>query len=324
MPLSLSLGLGLSSRNTGGGGPTLRFTTALPPEVTYSRTGAATALTVAGAVSSFLANAAQITDRGLLLEPAATNRAWPSQVFNDARWPVLNASVTANQVVAPDGTTTADAIIDNATSARHILYQDTGAFPSNSAGVFSVYLKQGTARYAHIQLSQASTYHGVVVDLQTGLVTSTATTGGLSGVTTLVEAAANGFWRVSVSYVLSTVPVATYLILAGSNAAVPTYDGNGNPTYVGTGLAFYAWQAGLQVGAVATSPIFTTSAAATRALPTATVVVPAGRTKARATYGLSNTIADVTGLTPGATFDLVTGRPWIGLGNELKTLEWRP
>ena len=71
-----------------------------------------------------------------------------------------------------------------------------------------------------------------------------------------------------------------------------------------------------EVGSTATSPIVTSGATATRGADSASVIVPAGCTTWAATYDEGLTASG--SVTPGATFDLIAGRPWAG--GYLKTL----
>ena len=67
------------------------------------------------------------------------------------------------------------------------------------------------------------------------------------------------------------------------------------------------------------SPIVTLGSSAVRNADVASITVPFGCTTYSAVYG--NSLQVVSGpVISGQTFDLVTGRPWLGLGNELKTL----
>jgi hypothetical protein len=72
---------------------------------------------------------------------------------------------------------------------------------------------------------------------------------------------------------------------------------------------FDIWQADLQAGAFATSPIITTGAAGTRGVDAASIVLPSNVSSFAATYNNGTTATGV--VTPGATFDLVTARAWL-------------
>ena len=317
--MSLGLALKLANATLFKGGGVLRFTEALPASVTYSRTGAATALTVAGVVVPFAANAPQLTDRGLLLESAATNLLVQSSALANAAWsPLADSAIASNVSAAPDGALTAARFTAGASSFGGILRQTGQTFSAGQTYAQEIFAKPsaGTARYLGFRASNfsegaaSSTYP--FVDLQT-LATSSA---GHAGVSWAIEALNDGWYSIAaIAAVNATLnPLTDFAVTDAAGNAAGTSQ---------AGKTFVYWGPGVEQGG-RTSYIPTGAAAATRGLPSATVTVPSGKTVARATYGASNTIVDITGLTPGATFDLVTGRPWLGLGNELKTLEWRP
>jgi hypothetical protein len=59
----------------------------------------------------------------LLYATSRTNVALQSSAFDNSSWSKLNATVTANVASNPDGTTTADRLIDNATNGEHRVTQ---------------------------------------------------------------------------------------------------------------------------------------------------------------------------------------------------------
>ena len=61
----------------------------------------------------------------LLIEKASTNLLLRSQEFDDASWLKTNANVTANLTTAPDGTLTADALIENTANGFHRILKNT-------------------------------------------------------------------------------------------------------------------------------------------------------------------------------------------------------
>jgi len=316
--MSLSLGLGLPPAPKKGVGG-LRFTTSLPASVSYSRTGAATALTSGGVIVPFAANAPQITDRGLLLEPAATNLLLRSQEFDNASWVKARATITADATTSPDGTTNADAFNEDATAASgHDLTQAISKAASAIAYTSSVFAKKGGRDWICVtNWDGSSNGNRFWFNVNTGVIGSTATFGTpFTSTSYSILQAANGFWCCLTTFTTNT---STNLTTTFYSCAA---DGSTAPATGLNAVGLYMYGAQLLTGAGG-SYIPTTNASAARGLPACTTTVPPGKTVARATYGTSNTVVDITGLTPGATFDLVTGRPWLGLGNELKTLEWR-
>lgn len=323
----MSWPLRIATLNKGVG--VLRFTSSLPPSVSYSRTGAATAFTVAGVVVPFAANAPQLTDRGLLLEPARTNLLTRSQEIDNAAWTKANATVSADAVLAPDGTLTADRLTENtAPSVAHGIYRGATIVAGQTYSISTFGKANGRSQFLLWGEGDSSNGPAIAVDMAAASITATGVTAGAAGgayASSSLLALADSWYRPSVTGTAKSDQTAVYCHPLLLNAPASTTPNPAQLTYTGDGTSgAYFWGAQLEVGSSPSSYIPTTTAAATRGLPTATVVVPPGKTVARATYGLSNTVVDVTGLTPGATFDLVTGRAWVGLGNELKTLEWRP
>ena len=308
--MSLGLALKLANATLFKGVGVLRFTTSLPPSVSYSRTGASTALTSGGVIVPFVANAPPITDRGLLLEPAATNLALRSQALDNVSWTKNGSTITLDAAPGPDGTTTMNKIVESAAASVHGVSQLL-TLVSGAPATQSVVAKAGERTW--MSMTEGNNVTATAwFNLATGAVGTVSGTGSPSAA---ILPLAGGAYRCSLRF----TPIA-----AAGNIQIRNATGDGAWSYTGDGASgIYAYFGDLEAGSV-TSPISTTSASATRGLPACSVTVPTGKTVARVTYGVSNTVVDITGLTPGASFDLVTGRPWLGLGNELKTLEWRP
>jgi hypothetical protein len=92
---------------------------ALPPRMTYARSGTAYDFTFA----SYGANTPPISANGFLGEGSETNLALQSRAFATTPWAGFGTSVptvTADQYVAPDGSTTADQITFNGQNAGQI------------------------------------------------------------------------------------------------------------------------------------------------------------------------------------------------------------
>jgi hypothetical protein len=109
------------------------------PGLTFTRASAGFAETSDGRLVEFASGAPRITDRGVLVEGARTNLALWSQEFDNAAWQKnSSATVTANAVVAPDGTLTADQI-DLANDELSRVQQPVSA--STATYAFSVWLR---------------------------------------------------------------------------------------------------------------------------------------------------------------------------------------
>jgi hypothetical protein len=285
------------------------FRVAMPAGSTYTRVGAATALTAAGVIETFAADAPQRTDRGLALEPAATNLLLYSQDFSNVSWSNTNATVSANATTAPDGTTTADKLVADLVSGQH----RTNQTPTSSAGTqtLSVFAKPSGYDFVTLRLNAVGGAAGF--NAGTGEIV-----GGGTGITPSILAAANAFYRC----VLAITGVAANGIARINTSPTSNFD------FAGDGVSgAFLWQAQLELGSVATSPIVTTAAQASRSLPVFTEPVPSGHTRALLTYADATTTL-VTGLTPGGTLDVATAVIGASKGrfgaSELVSRTWLP
>jgi hypothetical protein len=267
----------------------------------YTRTGAATALDLAGVVVPFAANSPRVTSRGILIESAGTNLVPRSQEFDNASWTKGGASISANATTAPDGTTTADLLTENTSTGDHRAFQSV-TVPNATACCFSVYLKPNGRSLVQLTFAGVG---DVVFNISTGAVSTTLNGSGE------MTAAANGWYRCVLKFTTATTSY---------NAQVRLVSTGTTSSYTGDGASgVYVWGAQVEATAAPTSYVPTAAASATRSIDAATVTVPAGVSAYTATYGGGTTATGA--VTPGASFDLVTGRPWIG--NYLERLVMR-
>lgn len=273
---------------------------------TFSRMGAGTAVTQSGGVAGFATGVARITDKGLLLEAARTNLLPYSTDFSSGY--AGNVVVTAGPS-SPLGV--AARTLTAAGGGGYLRRSGTVGAAVSTAYVFSVLMKRGTARWGFMRSiivnGGGPSDDGAWFDLQNGVVGFKGAKVSASGMIAL----ADGWhlcWQTATT--LSTI----------SNQIVDFGFSNADATISATnGETGHMIQVDLQAGAAPGSPIVTTTASASRGLDAAGVTVPAGATTYSAIYGASGTVVSGSA-TPGETFDLVSGRPWVGLGNELKRL----
>ena len=157
-----------------------------------------------------------------------------TQEFDDGYWVKSNATVTANQIAAPDGTNTADKITDNSTNSVHRI---TAGNTTSSSGSFtySIFLKKGTLTTAQIQVFNSGTASSANVDLVNGTITSDG-----QGVNHTIQDYGNDWFKCSISGTLSSTATTVYLYLKQK------------PSYIGNGDYLYAWGAQLEEGSTAT------------------------------------------------------------------------
>lgn len=192
---------------------------------------------------------------GYLIEEARTNLALRSEDFSTS-WSNTRSSETVNAIVAPDGTTTADKIVEDATAASsHLIGQGSLAVTSGTAVTVSFFLKAGERTIAQIKLAAGFAVDPIVeFDLVTG---AFATRQGTVADRFAIDCG-NGWWRCGYTSTPNATTNTTAQIFLCSAAATTSYDGDG-----ASGL--YAWGAQFEAGSFASSYIPTAGSTVTRA-----------------------------------------------------------
>ncbi len=196
-----------------------------------------------------------LAPKGILIEEQRTNLMLRSETFDNATWSKSQSTVTANVTTAPDGTTTADKLVEDSTTNIHQIIQNA-ASGIGSVETFSVFAKQAERQWVVLQLgSGASSYFNL----------ATGTIGTTVGATATITNFGNGWYRCSISG--TRVASNNNFILLATSDTVTTYLGNGT-----SGL--YLWGAQMEAGAFATSYIPTVASQVTRSADVCTIVAP--------------------------------------------------
>lgn len=117
-------GLSFALGQRGSGAPHFTFAGGLPAGATLTRASAGSYVNAGGLLASAAADVARfdhdpatLTPLGLLIEPARTNALTWSSDYSQSAWNKSGATLTANDRVAPDGSTTATRV-DFTTTGR--------------------------------------------------------------------------------------------------------------------------------------------------------------------------------------------------------------
>ena len=244
-------------------------TKTLDSRVTFTRASTGTYVGSDGLIKSATTNEARFDHNpttgeslGLLVEEARTNVIWPSADYSGANWTKTNIQVSAATTTAPDGST---CFGYEGSSASSLLKRLRNNFTTTTVGTYtwSIYLKAGTENSCAITIQDGTGLNGAsaTILLTNGTVTTAASNAGVNtGAAISVQAASNGFYRVSLT--------STFVAALTQIQSIITWDVNGASTTTGT---LFPWGAQLEAGAFPTSYIPTTSATATRAADVASI-----------------------------------------------------
>jgi hypothetical protein len=170
-----------------------------------------------------------------------------SQRFDNQDWGNSRAIVSANAAIAPDGTTTADKIVETALDGAHAIYKSSFPMPEVSAATFSVYGKKGERNRINLYFRTAAGYMNTIFDLSGGTIVSVG-----AGITASMQPCGNGWYRCTVS----GDPLGG---TAGSWGYVTIRLDDNTESYLGDiTKGLYLWGAQLEVGSAATTYVPTT------------------------------------------------------------------
>lgn len=195
----------------------------------------------------------------------APNLLLQSQDFTTT-WANTRSSDAANSAAAPDGTTTADSLIEDGT-ASNTHYVSQGVTVSSAAAEysFSVSLKAGTRTFARVYMQESTSSHGCYVDvnLSTGaLGTATASGANWTNPRAFVVSQGSSWYRVTiVGRKASAGTTLTAQIYLASALGTTSYSGDG-------ASLIYAWGASLAQSSVPVKYTATTTTAASAASQT--------------------------------------------------------
>lgn len=216
-----------------------------------------------------------------------------SDQIDNAAWTKANVTITANGATAPDGTTTADAIVENSATAQHYVLQSVARASAAEDICAYGYFKRG-AGARNIRLiagdSSLSNYGQAYFDLGAGTVSAGSISGSATNPRAFIRAAGDGWYFCSV---VARLPTSTGLTHYAELA-------DGTTTgYAGDGTSsVYAWRLGAARSGVPT-----------RGAQTVATALASGTTQTgRGLY--------LKGL-PASTLNLAYAGEWCQIGSQL-------
>ena len=193
--------------------------------------------------------------KGFLIEEQRTNLLTYSEQFDNAAWTKTRSSITANTVVAPDGTLTGDKLVEDTTASNtHVASQNiTVSTETNYTG--SLYVKAAEKTRIRIVINVTG---GVYADanLSAGTIGAATAFSGGTATASSITPVGNGWYRITVTgFGTST----------NGSLQIELLDASGSRTYTGDGYSgIYLWGAQVEQGSFPTSYIPTVASQVTR------------------------------------------------------------
>ena len=241
---------------------------------------------VGGNLTSSFSDVVTATRTGLATQlDASGNRVWNahnllrySEQFDDAAWAKGATTVSANQVAAPDGTTTGDRIEADGTSSEHYVIQTAISGPSGVNYAYRVWLKPDQYRYVALVSSDGAgtgRWVAALFDLSgSGSVVKTGQGAAGTHVSSSVIGVEDGWYYCEL---VASDDFGRGFQLIPSLTDNPTFGNYGRFTEASTlGDGFFAWGAHLyrsDLGGMAPVPLTRRVAGSTTYVPTTSAAV---------------------------------------------------
>ena len=239
---------------------------------------------------------AAVTNQGV-----TENSCTYSQDFTNAVWTKNASTITANTTTAPDGTTTASKLVENATLNGHQIYRTFTE--SNTTRTLSVYAKLADASrpYVSIAMSDFVAYEcRGTFNISNGTILSTSSANAnYTSISTSITSVGNGWYRCTLTATKGYVnPNNTIIIGMG--------DASGNTYYTGSGttLGIYIWGAQFEESSSVGPYWPTTSSAQSK-----TFKIGSDKSLGSAGFGYNSWIPNNISLVKDSTYDAMIDSP---------------
>jgi hypothetical protein len=238
----------------------------LDPRITFTRSSGGSYVGADGLIKYAGVNEARFDhdpstgeSLGLLVEEARTNLFLRSEEFDNSYWNKTRASIEPNVVTAPDGTLTADKLVEDTTADNnHIVFRGGLSGLASNIYTFSVYVKAAERNEIVLRIDTNVTQRNVRFNLVNGTIVNAG------NVTARIENIGNGWYRCINTMNVAEGIINAVLMLTDSIFPSAFHTGDGTS-------GIYIWGAQLEVGAFPTSYIPTQGSTRTRAADNASI-----------------------------------------------------
>jgi hypothetical protein len=158
-----------------------------------------------------------------LVELVPYNLLQQSEVFSNAFWVKTRSTISANTLTAPNGTLTADKLVEDTSTNTHQVLSTSSSVTTGSNYVSSIYAKAGERNWVLVVYFDGATVRGRYFDLSNG-------TGGANWpgtpVTNSITSVGDGWYRITLSYTATSTTNILGIYLANADGSA-SYTGNG-------------------------------------------------------------------------------------------------
>jgi hypothetical protein len=177
----------------------------------------------------------------LLLEPSSTQLIQYSEDFSNSYFLKIRSTISNNQAISPDGTLTADKLIENNSLDTHLMWSQDISISVGDNITWSIFVKKGERNWIYLRDTAAGNFTSWF-DLENGVVgTKTGT------LQNKIEDYGNGWYRCSITYTSTSTTAKVRIYTAVADNQEP-YQGDGTS-------GVYIWGAMVEQKSFSTSYI---------------------------------------------------------------------
>lgn len=148
--------------------------------------------------------------------------------FDNAYWTKTEATITANAIVAPDTTISADKLVESVNNSTHRIIRSV-TVTSGATYTYSIYAKAAERNKIFLEAISGVTDVYAYIDLVSGLKTS-------GNADVEIKRINDGWFKISVTFIAKSTSASLYCFLSTVDSGSITYTGNGTS-------GVYIWKA---------------------------------------------------------------------------------